>query len=433
MSQAAAAALVGALVASAPLGREPARAPRPGRAGVRFTDVAPRSSFAYRSNNDSPAAKYFPQPMCGGVADPRLRRRRHARHLLHERREAARSSEGPDASFWSCLLRDKGDGTLRGRDRRRPASPGENLDFSFGVAAGDFDNDGYTDLFVCQAGPNALYRNNGDGTFTDVTARLGPRQEAEGPALGVRGVASTTTTTAGSTSWCSQYTYWNPETDQRCVGPGGAETYCFPAPYKSVPNSLYRNLGDGRFEDVSVASGFAAAAGKGMGIAIADFDGNGLTDVFVANDTEPNFLYLNQGDGSFKEESWAWSIAYNEQGAIVSGMGADAKDYDNDGWPDVFYNNLKAQIWALFQNRAPGSFRYASPRTGHRETVSRRFSGWSTQFVDYDNDGWKDIYSANGDVDYLGPGRRAARHDVPQPRRPAVRGRLRQPRARLHA
>jgi hypothetical protein len=146
-----------------------------------------------------------------------------------------------------------------------------------------------------------------------------------------------------------------------------------------------------------------------MGIAIADFDDNGWPDVFVANDTEPNFLYMNQGNGTFEEESWAWGIAYDEQGAVVSGMGADARDYDNDGWPDVFYNNLQSQIWGLFQNEGGKHFRYASPRAGIAR-LSRRFSGWSNHFIDYDNDGWKDIYSANGDVDYLGPN--AAQHDT---------------------
>ena len=146
-----------------------------------------------------------------------------------------------------------------------------------------------------------------------------------------------------------------------------------------------------------------------MGIAIADFDDNGFMDVFIANDTEPNFLYMNQGNGTFEEESWAWGVAYDEQGAVVSGMGADARDFDNDGWPDVFYNNLQSQIWALFQNEGGTHFRYVSPRSGIAR-LSRRFSGWSNDFVDYDNDGWKDIYSANGDVDYLG--QNSAQHDT---------------------
>ena len=160
---------------------------------------------------------------------------------------------------------------------------------------------------------------------------------------------------------------------------------------------------------MSAKSGFDKVAGKGMGIAIADFDDDGWPDVFIANDTEPNFLFMNKGDGTFAEESWAWGVAYDEQGAVVSGMGADSRDFDNDGRPDVFYNNLQSQIWALFQNEGGTHFRYASPRSGVAR-LSRRFSGWSNNFVDYDNDGWKDIYSANGDVDYIGPN--SAQHDT---------------------
>ncbi len=136
-----------------------------------------------------------------------------------------------------------------------------------------------------------------------------------------------------------------------------------------------------------------------MGIAIADFDDDGWMDVFVANDTEPNFLYMNRGDGTFAQEAAAWNIDYNDQGNTVSGMGADAKDYDNDGRVDVFSNNLMMQVWGLYRNEGR-RFAYASPAT-RVMGLSRRFSGWSNGFIDYDNDGWKDIYSANGDVDYL--------------------------------
>jgi enediyne biosynthesis protein E4 len=400
------AALASALLTLAPLGREPrvraAQAPSNVAAGLRFTDVASRSSFVYTSNNDyrPNGRKYFPQPMCGGIAivdydqDGKL-------DIFFTNGAKLPELKRPDSSYWSCLLRGKGDGRFEDVTLKAGVA-GQNLGFSFGVAAGDFDNDGDSDLFVANAGPNALYRNNGDGTFTEMTAGSGLDKKPK-DLLSVCAAFFDYDNDGRLDLVVTHYTYWNPETDKRCVGPGGTETYCFPGTYKSVPNSLYRNLGNGRFEDVSVASGFAAAAGKGMGIGIADFDGNGFPDVFVANDTEPNFLYMNQGDGRFKEESWAWGIAYDEQGAVVSGMGADARDYDNDGWPDVFYNNLKAQIWALFQNSGAGSFRYASPRTGIAK-LSRALSGWSTQFVDYDNDGWKDIYSANGDVDYVGAG-----------------------------
>ena len=196
----------------------------------------------------------------------------------------------------------------------------------------------------------------------------------------------------------SNYTYWSPETEPRCTLEDH-DMYCSPKKFPNVANHLYHNLGNGKFEDVTEKSGFGKALGKGMGIAIADFNGDGLMDVFVANDTEPNFLYLNQGNGTFKEVGLTYGVAYNDDGREVSSMGADAKDYNNDGWVDIFYNDLQTQVYALFQNQKGQSFRYVSPLTNIAR-LSQTKSGWSTAFVDYDNDGWKDIYSANGDVEY---------------------------------
>jgi hypothetical protein len=191
--------------------------------------------------------------------------------------------------------------------------------------------------------------------------------------------------------------------------PDGTPFYCNPTAVQSVPHTLYRNLGDGRFADVSSEAGLTAARGKGMGIAVADFNRDGWPDVFVANDTEPNFLFVNQRDGRFEEVALLLGVAYNNTGSRVSAMGCDARDYDNDGWPDIFYNNLQNQMHGLFHNQAGKFFDYVSPQT-RVATLSRRFSGWSAGFVDYDNDGRKDIYSANGDVDYLGDN--SAQHDT---------------------
>jgi hypothetical protein len=368
-----------------------------GEGGLRFTDVAPRSSIAYRSNNDFTGRKYFPQPMCGGIAvfdfdgDGR-------QDVFFTNGAKLPELRKTDPSFYGCLLRNKGD--LSFEDvTARAGLEGKDLDFSFGVAAGDYDNDGFPDLFLCQAGRNALYRNNGDGTFADVT---------EGSGLGAKKKDLLSVCAA----WfdydqdglldlvVSHYTYWSPRSDIVCTMEGQGPIYCPPTRYESVPHTLYRNLGGGRFEDVSERSGFAAARnGKGMGIAIADFDDDGRMDVFVSNDTEPNFLFVNRGDGTFAQDAATWTVDYNDQGNTVSGMGADAKDYDNDGRVDVFCNNLMKQGWGLFRNEG-GRFAYASPAT-RVMGLSRRFSGWSNGFIDFDNDGWKDIFSANGDVDYL--------------------------------
>jgi enediyne biosynthesis protein E4 len=388
---------------------EPPPAPTPALSpvtpSVRFTDVAGRSVFSYISKNDFTGRKYFPQPMCGGVAlldydgDGRL-------DIFFTNGGKLPEYTRPDASFYSCLLRNRGDGTFEDVTERAHVQ-GANLDFSFGVAVGDIDNDGHPDLFIANAGANVLYHNNGDGTFTDITVGSGLDRKPK-DLLSVCAAFFDYDKDGLVDLVVSHYTFWNPTLDVRCPGPDG-DIYCYPGKYKSVSHSLYRNLGHGKFQDVSAAAGFHTVAGKGMGIALADFDGNGWTDVFVANDTEPNFLYMNKGDGTFSEESWTWGVAYDEQAAIVSGMGADARDYNNDGWPDVFYNNLQSQIWALFENDGGARFTYAAARSGIAR-LSRRFSGWSNAFVDYDNDGWKDIYSANGDVDYLGAN--SAQHDT---------------------
>jgi hypothetical protein len=178
---------------------------------------------------------------------------------------------------------------------------------------------------------------------------------------------------------------------------------------KPASHTLYHNEGHGKFRNVNEESGFASFRGKGMGIGIADFNQDGLLDVFVSNDTEPNFLYINKGHGKFEEMGLVYGVAYNDDGAIVSGMGCDVKDFDNDGWVDIFYSNLRNQVFGLFHNEAGKFFKYVSPET-NIEKLSRSFSGWSNAFIDYNNDGWKDIYSSNGDVDYLGDN--AAQHDT---------------------
>jgi enediyne biosynthesis protein E4 len=159
---------------------------------------------------------------------------------------------------------------------------------------------------------------------------------------------------------------------------------------------------------VTEKSGFAKAPGKGMGISIADFNDDGWLDVFIANDTEANSLFINKGDGTFEDQALQFGVAYDDSAKAVSSMGSDAKDYNNDGRVDIVYNNLMGQIWALFQNHGD-SFRYMSPQTKLRQ-ISAPLSGWSTGFIDYDNDGWKDLYSANGDVDNVKPN--ARQHDT---------------------
>lgn len=373
---------------------------------IQFTDIATRSRFAYRTNNDFTGRKYFPQPMCGGVAvfdfdnDGRM-------DIFLTNGAKLPQMKKTDASFLNCLLRNRVDGTFDDVTVKAGLT-GEHLDYSFGVAAADYDNDGFQDLFVAHAGRNALYRNNADGSFADVTVGSGLDQKPR-DMLSV-GAAWFDYDNDGLLDLVvSNYTTWSPATDKRCLQGGATDIYCHPTTYESVAQSLYRNTGGGKFVDVSQQAGFASAMGKGMGIGVADFNDDNRMDVFIANDTERNFLFINQPQSVFKEMGLLYGVAFNDQGATVSAMGCDAKDFNNDGWTDVFYNNLAGQMFALFQNEGGRLFKYVSPAY-NVENLSRPFSGWSAAFVDYNNDGWKDIYNANGDVDYTGPN--ARQHDT---------------------
>jgi hypothetical protein len=362
-----------------------------------FTDVAARSQFSYRSNNHFTGRKYFPQPMCGGIAaldynnDGLM-------DLFFTNGAELPSLKKTSSAFANCLLRSHGDGTFEDVTAKAGLL-GMDLGFCFGVAAADYNNDGNADLFLSNAGRNALYRNNGDGTFTDVTIGSGLDRKSEN-LLSV-GAAWVDIDNDGLLDLIvTNYTIWSPQSDKQCFMSPGQEEYCSPPTYKSVSSRLYRNIGNGRFEDITEDSGIGKALGKGMGISISDFNGDGRMDIFIANDTEPNFLFINQGGGKFREAGLEFGVAYNTQGESVSGMGCDARDFNNDGLVDIVYNDLAGQVFGLMRNVDGKSFDDIT-WTSKLGPLSRSYAGWSIGFIDYNNDGWKDIYSANGDVDNL--------------------------------
>ena len=361
-----------------------------------FTDAAPASQFDYVTRNDYRNRKYFIQPLAGGVAI--LDYDNDGRMDIFLTNGAELPSMKKPASFANALLRNSGDG--RFEDRTSAAGlTGSDGGYHLGAAAADYDNDGDTDLFLANAGANTLLRNNRDGTFTDVTADSG--------------ISKPLNTLSVGAAWfdydndglldlvVANYTVWSPEADFTCTDSMKREIYCSPTRYVSVPNRLYRSLGGGRFEDVTERSGLAQARGKGMGVSIADVNDDGLSDIFIVNDTERNFLFINQGNGRFLEQGAIYGVSFNDDGIAVNGMGSDAKDFNNDGFVDFFYNDLATQVFALFANDRGKAFRYVSYPTGLGR-LSFRFGGWGAGFIDYDNDGWKDLFSANGDVDYLG-------------------------------
>jgi enediyne biosynthesis protein E4 len=362
-----------------------------------FSDVAGLSHFPYKTNNDFTGRKYFPQPMCGGVAvldydnDGKM-------DIFFTNGAKLPENKKTGPAYYNALLRNIGD--HRFEDVTLTAGlAGANLGYSFGVAAADYDNDGNTDLFLANLGRNTLYHNNGDGTFTDVTAGSGLDDKPES-AISVGAAWFDYDNDGLLDLFVTNYTTWVPENDKRCIRDKSTDAYCSPTAYPSIASRLYRNLGHDKFEDVTESSGIGAALGKGMGIAIADFNQDGKMDIFVANDTERNFLFINQGDGTFKEQGLIYGVAYNEQGHAVSAMGTDAKDYDNDGRIDVVYNDLMGEQFGLLRNQGVSSFDDVARSSG-MGNLSLPLSGWSIGFIDYNNDGWKDIYSANGDVDNL--------------------------------
>jgi len=368
-----------------------------------FVDVAPRSKIAYKSNNSPDSRKFFPKTMCGGIAlfdfdnDGLL-------DIFFTNGAKLPELKKTDPSYYNCLLKQRHDGTFEDVTAKAGLL-GRQLDFNFGVAVGDYDNDGYEDLFVCAAGRNTLYHNNGDGTFTDVTQQSGIGSKPP-HTLSVAAAWFDYDNDGLLDLVVSNYTIWSPETDIVC-STAGHEYYCDPQRYQRVPPRLYHNLGHGKFEDVTEKSGLAKWPGKGMGISIADFNNDGWPDIFIANDTEPNALFMNQGNGTFEEKGLDMGVAYNDNARAVSSMGSDAKDYDNDGNVDIFYNDQMGEVWQLLRNH--GNL-FTFPYASKIQTLSRPFSGWSNGFIDYNNDGWKDIYSANGNLDVSAEN--SAQHDT---------------------
>jgi len=266
-----------------------------------------------------------------------------------------------------------------------------------GVAVGDYDNDGFPDVLVTNYGDNVLYHNEGDGRFTDVTAKAGvamPRHPLK---------ASAAFLDYDNDGWLdlfvTHYFQWTfaENSDTWCGNrEPGYRIYCDPDVFKPLPNALLRNNRDGTFSDVSEAAGLLGPLGKGMGVAIADYDGDGRVDVFVTNDRMPHFLYRNGKDGRFSEVAFDVGVAANDAGAVVSGMGADFKDVNDDGRPDIFLTDLMRDVFTLFVNQG-ASFVDQSFPSGIG-TASVTHSGWSTKILDVDNDGHKDIFTAGSHV-----------------------------------
>jgi enediyne biosynthesis protein E4 len=296
-----------------------------------------------------------------------------------------------DAKYWNRLYHQKPDGTFEDVTEKAGL---EGVGYGMGVAAGDYDNDGYEDLYVTALGGNKLYHNNGNGTFTDVTEKAG---------VGGSGWST-------SAAWVDldgdgyldlvveRYIQW--DWDDLWCGNQDNRGYCHPDVFQPISMLVYHNNGNGTFTEEAHKLGLDKPA-KALGIAIADYDGDGHPDLFVANDSMVEFLFHNKGDGKFDEVGLEAGVAVNGDGGTFAGMGVDFADYNNDGWPDLAIDDLANQKYNIYRNSGDGSFTFDSFVTGIAG-ITLLHSGWGMRFVDYDNDGWKDLLIAQGhDLDTI--------------------------------
>src|SRR5271169_1992621 len=296
-----------------------------------------------------------------------------------------------DPRNWNRLYRQNQDGSFTDVTKEAGLANAGDGNYGMGVAIGDYDNDGFPDLYVTNYGKNTLYHNNGNGTFTDVTAKAGV--EAGGWSC-----------SAGFFDYdndghldllVTRYMIWDTQHSKICGGEW--QTYCPPAEFPATTNILYRSRGDGTFEDVSHRSGIASIKGRSLGVAFADYDGDGFTDIFVSNDGMRQFLFHNNGDGTFTECALEAGTALTADGKPLSGMGTVFQDYDNDGRPDILVTELPREIYGLYHNDGGGLFSNQSLETG-LGALTAGSSGWGVGLEDLDNDGWKDLLVAQSHV-----------------------------------
>jgi hypothetical protein len=270
--------------------------------------------------------------------------------------------------------------------------------YDTGVAVGDFDNDGCEDIFLAGVHRNTLYHNNCDGTFTDVTAKAGVSgpDPQYGPLWAVAAAWVDVNNDGLLDLFVANYLKWDVDKEPDCEIDGVHE-YCHPKMYKPTPNQLYLNKGNGGFEDISEQAGLRKNLGKAMGVGVADYDLDGNPDLFVPNDKLYNFLFHNKGGGKFEEIAFDAGVALPEHGELISGMGLDFRDLDNDGYPDIVLAALDNETFPIYKNNGKGGFTEVTTRSGMMR-ASRAMAGYSPMIADFDNDGWKDIFVSRGHV-----------------------------------
>jgi hypothetical protein len=358
---------------------------------VRYTDVRESAKITFQQDSTQTEEKYYLETMGTGVAwiDYDQDGLMDLFFVQSGATDLYRSSH----PLRCALYRNNGDGTFT--DVTEKAGLDGEGHYGQGVAVGDFDNDGYPDLYVTGYGRAILYHNNGNGTFTDVTAKAGVADEGGW------------STSAGwfdydKDGWLdlvvANYIEWSPKNNLYCgERRPGYRSYCHPGNYKGQHIKLYHNNHDGTFTDVSEASGVGKPEAKGMGVVLADFNNDGWPDIAVANDSWPNFLFINKHNGMFEDVSLTSGIAASEDGRYEAGMGIDAADVDGDRWQDVYITHLDFELNRLYRNSQDGTFTDETFRSGLRNQAVL-MSGVAMKFLDYDNDGWNDIVQVNGSM-----------------------------------
>jgi len=360
---------------------------------IQFEDLLEKSDIRFRLKNSISPQRYSIETMLGGVAvfdynnDGLL-------DIFFTNGAAIPSLEKAEPGYWNRLYRNNGDGTFTDVTEKAGV---KGKGYSMGVAAGDYNNDGFVDLYVTGVNRNQLLQNNGNGTFTDVT-------EKAGVAGAIPDYGKPWAVAAGWFDYNKDgrldllvvnYLDYNIASAKLC-SLGNVRTYCAPANFKGTPNILYSNNGDGTFTDVSKKSHIAQYVGKGMGLAFADYDNDGFTDVFISNDTFQNFLLHNNGDGTFQDSALEQGVAYTANGSLVAGMGAEFRDLNNDGLPDIFHTAMFGNTFPIYKNTGT-QFDDFTESSGVAK-LSHTMTAWSVGAFDFDNDGWKDLFVCGGAI-----------------------------------
>ncbi len=369
--------------AAAADGAEAAPAP------VTFVNVTETAGLRFRHENGAFGRKYLPETMGAGCAfldydnDGR-------QDIFLVNGKRFRGKEG-SAKPLPALYRNMGNGAFEDVTR---AAHLDVVSYGLGLALGDIDNDGDADLFVNALGPDHLFRNEGNGTFTDITAQAG----VSDPSFGSSATFLDYDKDGLLDLFVCNYVTWSEADDLFCTIDPPAKSYCTPESYKGATNHLYRNLGQGRFEDVTGKAGVLNPTGKSLGVVVYDHDNDGWPDIVVGNDTQPNYLYRNRGDGTFQEIAREVGIAFSESGVARGSMGIDAADYDDSGWQSIVIGNFSNEMIALFHNEGGGLYVDDAPAAGVGPP-SLLTLAFGSFFFDYDNDGRIDIFVGNGHVE----------------------------------